>query len=87
MALEAASAPKGPRAHLDEAAPGCSDITEGLAVYLNGTDLPGEIYASSGIDELIAALSRRLGAESDMQSWWHGPRETALYRYGRPPRG
>jgi hypothetical protein len=80
--LEAAGAPTGSRARLDEGPPVLFGVTEGLAVYLNGTDLPGEVYASSDIDDLIAALAGSLGAEGDMQSWWHGPRETALYLYG-----
>jgi hypothetical protein len=54
-------------------------ITEGLAVYLNGTDLPDEVYVGGDVNELIAALLECLGAEGDMQSWWEGPRETALY--------
>ena len=57
-------------------------VTEGLAVYLNGTDLPGEVYASGDVNDLIAALLERLSAEGDMQSYWEGPRETALYLYG-----
>jgi len=80
--LEAAGAPKGSRARLDEGGPVPFGVTEGLAVYLNGTDLPGEVYASSDINDLIAALSGRLGTEGDMQSWWQGPRVTALYLYG-----
>src|ERR1019366_8356086 len=56
---EAAGAPKGSRVRLGESGPVPFGVTEGLAVYLNGTDLPGEVYASSDIDELIAALSGR----------------------------
>jgi hypothetical protein len=81
-ALEAAGAPKGSRARLRESGPVPFGVTEGLAVYLNGTDLPGEVYASSEINDLIAALSGRLGTEGDTQSRWKGPRETALYLYG-----
>jgi hypothetical protein len=80
--LEAAGAPKGSWARLDEGDPVPFGVTEGLAVYLNGTDLPAEVYASSDINDLIAALSGNLGSEGDMQSWWQGPRETALYLYG-----
>jgi hypothetical protein len=80
--LEAAGAPKGSRARLDEGGPVPFGVTEGLAIYLNGIDLPGKVYASSDINDLIAALTGRLGTEGDMQSWWQGPRETALYLYG-----
>jgi hypothetical protein len=81
-ALEAAGAPKGSRVRLDESDPVPFGVTEGLAIYLNGTDLPGEVYANSDINELIAALLDRLGADGDLQSYWEGPRETALYLYG-----
>lgn len=81
-ALEAAGAPKGSQAQLEEGDPVPFGVTEGLAVYLNGTDLPDEVYASSDVNDLIAALLERLGAEGDMQSYWEGPRETALYLYG-----
>ncbi|MBB4752565.1 hypothetical protein [Actinoplanes lobatus] len=57
-------------------------VTEGLAVYLNGTDLPDEVYATSDINDLITALLDALGAHGRMQSYWQGPRETALYLYG-----
>lgn len=57
-------------------------LLEGLGVYLNGTDLPDEVYATSDINELVAQLSEALGADGDMQSYWQGPKETALYLYG-----
>ena len=80
--LEEAGAPKGSRARLDDAEPISFGTTEGLAVYLNGVDLPDQTYATSDINELVAALLERLGADGHMQSWWQGPRETALYLYG-----
>jgi hypothetical protein len=80
--LEAAGAPKGSRAQLDDHEPVMFGITEGLAVYLNGTDLPDEVYATSDVNELIAALRSSLNREGHMQSYWQGPRETALYLYG-----
>ncbi len=82
VALEAAGAPKGSRIRLDEGDPVPFGVTEGLAVYLNGTDLPDEVYAIGDVNDLIAALLEHLGAEGDMQSYWEGPRETALYLYG-----
>jgi hypothetical protein len=45
-ALEAAGAPKGSRARPDDGDPVTFDATEGLALYLNGTDLPDEVYAT-----------------------------------------
>ena len=43
---------------------------EGMAIYLNGTDLPAEVYRTNDINELISKLQDALGTE------------TALYFYG-----
>jgi hypothetical protein len=56
--------------------------TEGIGVYLNGTDLPDEVYRTSDVNELIARLREGLGDAGDMYSYWQGPTETALYFYG-----
>ena len=79
--LEAAGAPKGSRARLDDVGPVTFGITEGLAIYLNGIDLPAEVYATSDVNDLIDALHHRLD-DGRMHSFWQGPRETALYLYG-----
>jgi len=81
-ALEAVGAPKGSRARLEEGEAVTFGVTEGLAIYLNGTDLPDEVYATSDVNEMIAALLERLGDSGHMQSYWQGARETALYLYG-----
>jgi hypothetical protein len=80
--LEKAGAPKGSTARLDGQEPVTFGVTEGLAVYLNGTDLPDEVYATSDINDLITELHDALGTHGRMQSYWQGPRETALYLYG-----
>ncbi|MDP9794736.1 hypothetical protein J2S43_003248 [Catenuloplanes nepalensis] len=56
-------------------------LTEGLAIHLNGTDLPDE-DATNDINDLVAALLDSVGAEGRMQSYRQGPKETALYFYG-----
>jgi hypothetical protein len=81
-ALELAGAPKGSRARLDERDPVTFGVTQGLAVNLNGTDVPDEVYATNDVNELVAALLDSLGDEGQMQSQWQGSRETALYLYG-----
>ena len=56
---------------------------EGLAVYLDGTGLPDEVYASTDIDALMerfAAAVESVGG--GLRSVWNGPNETALYHYG-----
>jgi hypothetical protein len=55
---------------------------EGLAIYLNGTDLPDEVYQNSDINELYREINRLLGDRGAIQSHWRGPTETALYLYG-----
>jgi hypothetical protein len=57
-------------------------ILEGLAIYLNGTDLPDEVYQTSDVNELVDEINRLLGDRGDMQGHWQGPTETALYLYG-----
>jgi hypothetical protein len=56
--------------------------TEGIGVYLNGTDLTEEVYRTSDVNELIARLRESLSDAGDMYSHWQGPTETALYFYG-----
>ncbi|HXD85002.1 MAG TPA: hypothetical protein VN641_00805, partial [Urbifossiella sp.] len=56
---------------------------EGLAIYLNGTDLPKKVYKECDVNELYADLNRLLGKRGSIQGHWVGPTETALYLYGR----
>lgn len=55
---------------------------EGLGLYLNGTDLPAEVYGSSDVNQVIERLEDLLGEAGELHGWWEGPRETALYFYG-----
>ena len=55
---------------------------EGLALYLNGTDLDEEVYKTNDINHLFSELVRLLGDEYNYHSYWEGPEETALYFYG-----
>lgn len=56
---------------------------EGLAIYLNGTDLPSEVYQNCSINELIEQLDNALNGVAERLSYWEGPEETALYYYGQ----
>ncbi|MFB3890531.1 MAG: hypothetical protein ACE15C_00765 [Phycisphaerae bacterium] len=56
---------------------------EGLAIYLNGTDLPEAVYRSNDVNELVDQVLRLLGKCGALQGYWEGPRETALYLYGQ----
>lgn len=55
---------------------------EGMAVYLNGTDLPDATYRDSDSDFVRDEFERLLGQEGRVLGWWQGPTETALYMYG-----
>ncbi|NOK01873.1 MULTISPECIES: hypothetical protein [Myxococcus] len=56
---------------------------EGLGLYLNGTDLPAEVYASCDSNHVHDECERLLGEEGMIHSYWQGPTETAFYMYGR----
>ncbi len=82
--LEELGAPKGSKLIIeptgDEQPFG---VNEGLAVYLNGTDLPEEVYKTCDSNFVFQEFNRLLGSEGKIHSHWQGPTETALYMYGR----
>jgi hypothetical protein len=55
---------------------------EGLAIYLNGTDLPDSVYQQCDINFVVDEINRLLGDRGRMLGHWQGPTETALYLYG-----
>jgi hypothetical protein len=57
-------------------------LAEGLAIYLNGTDLPDEVYRECDVNEVYDEINRLLGDRGSIQGHWQGPTETALYLYG-----
>jgi hypothetical protein len=57
-------------------------IDEGLALYLNGTDLPDEVYRDCDVNDLYDEINRLLEGRGAIQGHWQGPTETALYLYG-----
>jgi hypothetical protein len=81
--LEELGAPKGSKLILDASDEGLPfGVNEGLAVYLNGTDLPDEVYAECDCDFVYSEFNRLLEPEGKVHSHWQGPTETALYMYG-----
>ena len=56
---------------------------QGLAIYLNGTDLPDEVYQQCDVNLVIEEINRLLADQGGIQGYWQGPTETALYLYGR----
>lgn len=73
--------PKGSKLHAGEKSRLVGE-QEGLAVYLNGTELPDEVYASCDVNYVIEQMNLLMGKEGAMYSYWQGPAETALYFYG-----
>ena len=55
---------------------------EGLAIYLNGTDLDDEVYKSSDSNFVYSELDRLTEGTGKVYSYWQGPTETAFYIYG-----
>lgn len=55
---------------------------EGIGIYLNGTDLPPEVYEKSDINVVIETINKLLKGRGSAQDFWEGPSETALYLYG-----
>lgn len=55
---------------------------EGLAIYLNGTDLDAEVYANSDSNHVYSELDRLTEGGGKVYSYWQGPTETAFYLYG-----
>jgi hypothetical protein len=84
-ALETLGAPKGSSLRLAEGAgePIPFGRWEGLALYLNGTDLPDAVYAQCDPNFVRAEIDRLLEGTGRVMSYWDGPTETALYVYGQ----
>lgn len=81
--IDALGVPKGSKLYTHE-----SDMEipvgrqEGLAVYLNGTELPDEVYQECDINYVIEHMEELMGEAGKMYSYWEGPNDTALYFYG-----
>jgi hypothetical protein len=81
--LEELGAPKGSRLCCDAQSKEVPlGVNEGLAIYLNGTDLPDEVYAECDANFVYSEFNRLLGDKGKVHSHWQGPTETALYMYG-----
>lgn len=56
---------------------------QGMAIYLNGTELDEEVYKNNDINQLIEQLDKSLENIAQRLSHWESPTETALYYYGK----
>lgn len=80
-ALSRLGAPEGSRLLVgDEERP--FGRTQGLAVYLNGTDLPDHVYQECDVNHVYSEFNRLLEGIGSVHSHWQGSTETALYMYG-----
>jgi hypothetical protein len=81
--LEELGVPKGSKLRLlDQDEELSIGNNEGMAVYLNGTDLPDDVYAECDANFVYDEFNRLLGDDGQIHSHWQGPTETALYMYG-----
>ncbi|MFC5472313.1 hypothetical protein ACFPPD_26875 [Cohnella suwonensis] len=55
---------------------------EGLGIYLDGINLPDNVYAECDSNFVLAEISRLVGFDGEVQRYWQGNTETALYFYG-----
>ena len=79
--LERIGAPKGSKLHVDgKAVP--FGKHEGMGIFLDGINLPDEVYQTHDVDHVIDECNRLLGEKGGYRSYWQGSQETALYFYG-----
>lgn len=81
--LEGIGAPKGSLLKFTD---GRNDIpfgqNEGMAVFINGTELPDEVYETSDVNEVISKVDEAIDGIGGFQGYWEGSTETGLYFYG-----
>jgi len=56
---------------------------EGLGLYMNGTDLPEEVYKTCDSNFVYSECEKLIEGVGTINSHWQGPTETALYMYGK----
>ncbi|MDH4101533.1 MAG: hypothetical protein OEV28_13290, partial [Nitrospirota bacterium] len=83
--LESAGAPVGSelrfeRDGVEESVP--FGVIEGVAVYIDGQNLPNEVYEQWDIEELAEEIDEAMAGTGEIRGAWSGEEETALYLYG-----
>ena len=58
-------------------------ILEGIGIYLDGINLPDNVYIENDVEELIDILAEKLEDELKILSYWQGNEKTAIYFYGQ----
>jgi hypothetical protein len=84
--LEEQGAPKGSKLKIYEGDEVAREIPfgvrEGFAIYLDGVNLPDEVYRDSDSNVVVSEIDRLLDGHGEIEAHWQGPTETALYVYG-----
>lgn len=81
--LEGLGAPKGSKLTTEPPTTTIDFGTlEGLAIYLNGTDLEDKVYEESDSNFVYSELDRLTQGKGKVYSYWQGTTETAFYLYG-----
>lgn len=78
--LESLGAPKGSKLRWDDQIKPFGKL-EGMAIYLNGTDLPHEVYENNDANLLARQMAKAAAGQIKLGGSWHGPRETGIYMY------
>jgi hypothetical protein len=52
-----------------------------LAIYLDGTSLPDEVYANLDFEAVVAAIGAAAG-DNSYHGLWQGPQETGMFFFG-----
>lgn len=79
--LKKMGVPKGSLLYNDEVYLPIGEL-EGMAIYLNGYELPDHVYDQCDINQVISDINIRIENVGSFYSYWEGPLETALYFYG-----
>jgi hypothetical protein len=83
--LESRGAPKGSKLRIHDDA-GTErvipfGVREGFAIYLDGVNLPDEVYKTTDSNFVVSEIDKRLAGHGEIEAHWQGPTETALYIY------
>ncbi len=79
--LEAAGAPEGSELRHEGNVVRVFGRQQCLAIYLDGTSLPDDVYANLDFDEVVTAIGTAAGPDS-YHGCWQGAEETGLYFFG-----
>ena len=84
--LETRGAPKGSKLRIyDEGDPERVipfGVREGFAIYLDGVNLPDDVYKTTDSNFVVSEIDKRLAGHGEIEAHWQGPTETAIYIYG-----